>query len=191
MPAAVDGTAGRDGDDGSAIDPDRAVTAAGTADPIALARRLGRDRDPSVRQAIARLYSLRKVNQWTNSRGAAELERSTSSPAASLSKLAMSDILHSAARVSAQILGAEGMLDGADHPDAAAVNRAALTAFVNSIGGGTDQIQRNILGERVLGLPREPQVDRDVPFRDVRKADAVRPFGHVGLVRPSRRRSAP
>jgi alkylation response protein AidB-like acyl-CoA dehydrogenase len=174
---SVDSIAGRDSKPGSAIDPDRAANVAGTADPVALARRLGRDRDPSVRQAIAHLYSLRMVNQWTTSRGKAELERNKSSSAASLSKLAMSDILHTAARVSAHILGAESMLDGPDNPDAASVNRAALTAFVNSIGGGTDQIQRNILGERVLGLPREPQVDRDIPFRDVRKADAIRQLG--------------
>lgn len=172
---SVDSIAGRDTEGTPASDD--AATVAGTADPVALARRVGRDRDPLVRQAIAHLYSLRMVNQWTSSRGQAELERSSSSAAASLSKLAMSEILHTAARVSAHILGAESMLDGPDNPDATSVNRAALTAFVNSIGGGTDQIQRNILGERVLGLPREPQVDRDVPFRDVRKADAVRRFG--------------
>jgi hypothetical protein len=66
------------------------------------------------------------------------------------------------------------MLNGSDHPQGDAANFLALNAYFTSIGGGTDEIQRNIIGERILGLPREPEVDRDVPFRDVRKAAVTR-----------------
>ena len=67
-----------------------------------------------------------------------------------------------------EIVGAEALLAGDENPEADDVNFLALNAFFTSIGGGTDQIQRNIIGERVLGLPKEPEVDRDVPFRQVR-----------------------
>jgi alkylation response protein AidB-like acyl-CoA dehydrogenase len=136
----------------------------------ALARETGRDRDPAVRQAIARVHTLRTVNRWNAARAKAQLQQGTSSPILSLGKLAMSRILHEGAHVQRLLLGAEAMLHGPDNPRADAANFLSLNAYFTSIGGGTDQIQRNIIGERVLGLPREPDVDRDLPFREVRKA---------------------
>ncbi|HEX9259864.1 MAG TPA: acyl-CoA dehydrogenase family protein, partial [Acidimicrobiales bacterium] len=86
---------------------------------------------------------------------------------ASLGKLSMSGLLHYAGHLSAFILGMEATLDGDEHPLARDANYSHMNAYFTSIGGGTDQIQRNIIGERILGLPKEPEVDRDIPFRDV------------------------
>jgi alkylation response protein AidB-like acyl-CoA dehydrogenase len=143
-------------------------------DLAALARAAGRADDPIVRQAVAAVHTLRTVNRWNNLRAKAELRQGSSSPILSLGKLAMSRILHEGAHVQAMILGAEALLTGPDHPQGDAAAFLALNAYFTSIGGGTDQIQRNIIGERVLGLPREPEVDRDVPFRDVRRASVTR-----------------
>src|SRR5262249_29797752 len=100
----------------------------------------------------------------------AALKQGTSSPLVSLGKLAMSRIVHDSARVEAAVIGADALLVGDAHPRGEAATFHALNAYFTSIGGGTDQIQRNIIGERVLRLPKEPDVDRDVPFRDVRRA---------------------
>ena len=136
----------------------------------ALARDVGRADDPVIRQAIARVHTLRTVNRWNGQRAKAQLAQGTSSPILSLGKLAMSGILHEGAHVQRLIVGADALLDGPANPRGDDANFLSLNAFFTSIGGGTDQIQRNIIGERVLGLPREPEVDRDVPFRDVAKA---------------------
>ncbi len=136
-----------------------------------MAREHGVATDPVIRQSIARVHSLRKVNQWNAQRAKAQLQQGTSSPILSLGKLAMSQILHEGAKVQTQIVGASAMLtESALFPDAADANFLSLNAYFTSIGGGTDQIQRNIIGERVLGLPKEPEPDRDLPFAQVRKA---------------------
>jgi hypothetical protein len=61
------------------------------------------------------------------------------------------------------------MLAGPDGPLGGAVATQALPAPAPAIYGGFDQIQRNIIGGRVLGLPKEPDVSRDVPFRELKR----------------------
>ncbi len=136
---------------------------------VAVARERGQNTNSDIRQDIARLYALERVAQWNGRRA----EDPSDERAASVVKLAMSEILHGTARLHSRLLGAEGMLAGADSPAADHAHLAAMCAFENSIGGGSDQIQRNLIGERILGLPREPSVDRDVPFRQVRKSAAT------------------
>ncbi|MGK2867958.1 MAG: acyl-CoA dehydrogenase family protein [Mycobacterium sp.] len=136
---------------------------------VELAREHGRLDDGAVRTALADVLALRELNGLNNARAKAEAKQGTSSPVMSLGKLAMSGILHAEARLKTDIIGAQALLAGSDHPEADDVNFLTLNAFFTSIGGGTDQIQRNIIGERVLGLPREPEVDRDIPFRQARK----------------------
>ena len=135
---------------------------------VDLARERGRITDPHIRQALMRLHCDRVVNDWNGERAKAVMKAGGSSPLASLGKLAMAMILHQAGHLQAEILGAEGTLDGDQFPAARDANYSQLNAYFYSIGGGTDQIQRNIIGERILGLPREPEVDRDLPFREVK-----------------------
>jgi alkylation response protein AidB-like acyl-CoA dehydrogenase len=135
---------------------------------IALAREAGVLNDPALRQDIAKAISYKKLNALNSARAKADLEQGTSSSIMSLGKLAMSRILHEEARVRTEILGAQSLFEGKDHPRAEDANFLSLNAYFTSIGGGTDQIQRNIIGERVLGLPKEPEVDKSIPFRDVR-----------------------
>ncbi len=141
---------------------------------VELARARGVAADPGIRQDLMRLHAWRTLNEWNNRRAKAALEQGTSSPVVSLGKLAMSRMLHFGGSLQARILGAEGMLGGDGYPDAADATYSMLNAFFTSIGGGTDQIQRNIIGERILGLPKEPEVDKGVPFREVRTTGTAR-----------------
>jgi alkylation response protein AidB-like acyl-CoA dehydrogenase len=145
-----------------------------STDLIALARAVGRADDPLVRQRVALVYSLRAVNRWNAQRAAAGLEPGSSSSIQSLGKLAMSRILHVGAKVQTEILGSAALVAGEHDPRGATALHEALNAYFTSIGGGTDQIQRNVIGERLLGLPKEPDPLRDAPFQDVPKSGSRR-----------------
>jgi len=134
---------------------------------IELARTKGLTQDPDIRQQLIKLHQWRTLNEWNNRRAKAAIEQGTTTPIVSLGKLAMSRMLHFAGSLQARILGAEATLGGDTSSEGADATYSMLNAFFTSIGGGTDQIQRNIIGERILGLPREPEIDKALPFREV------------------------
>lgn len=149
-----------------------------STDLIEAAQEAGRSEDPVIRQEIMRVHTWRLVNEWNNARAAAEFRSGGSSSLASLGKLANSRILHSGIDLKYRLLGPRALQYDAD-ADAAAydVDYHLMFSFINSIGGGSDQIQRNIISERVLGLPKGFEPDKGVPFKDVRKADATKSLG--------------
>jgi alkylation response protein AidB-like acyl-CoA dehydrogenase len=133
------------------------------------AREHGVGGDPVARQRIADLAVLERTSRWTAAR--ARAGRATGrppGPEGSVGKLAGSEIARRAAALHGAIAGAHGMLTGPDSPAGGLVAEILVSVPGQSIAGGTDEIQRNIVGERTLGLPKEPSVDTEVPFRDVR-----------------------
>jgi len=138
---------------------------------LGLAVKSGRSSDPHVRQALARLYTLDRANAWNTLRAesAARAGRAPG-PEASLGKLMASRIARAWREAATAIAGADAMLAGSDGPLDGLLARQFLFAPAPSIYGGTDQIQRNVVGERVLGLAKEADPSRDIPFRQIRAA---------------------
>jgi alkylation response protein AidB-like acyl-CoA dehydrogenase len=136
---------------------------------LGLANDLGRDRDPHVRQQLAQLHTLSSLNTWNGLRARAAAKAGKGlGPEASLGKLMVSHITRLWRDTAMSISESKGMLAGSDGPLDGGVARQFLFAPAPSIYGGSDQVQRNIIGERVLGLPKDPDVSRDVPFRDLK-----------------------
>jgi alkylation response protein AidB-like acyl-CoA dehydrogenase len=137
-------------------------------DLIDLARKNDKINDPVIRERIAKQLAWRQLNSMNLVRAKEEIAQQGSSSLMSISKLAMSRMQHGDAQVMADILGPKSLIMGDDHPDEDYANYRAAHSFMNSIGGGTDQIQRNIIAERILGLPKEIEVDRALPFKEVK-----------------------
>ena len=136
---------------------------------ISQARALRLAGDPVVRQEIAKLIELSWSARWMSERAAAaRAAGQRPGPEGSLGKLASSKIAKQAARVHSLIAGSNGLLGGQDSLLAGIVTEIAVSVPAISIAGGTDEIQRSIIAERILGLPREPDISVGVPFRDVR-----------------------
>ncbi len=144
---------------------------AGRVDLLAeVAESHGRASDPVVRQHMMRATELQRASQWTADRAKAarELGRPPG-PEGSIGKLALSEVARRSHIAHTSIAGAQGMLRDGDDANDAVVAEVLVSTPAQSIAGGTDEIQKNILGENMLGLPKEPAVDRGVPFQDVVK----------------------
>jgi alkylation response protein AidB-like acyl-CoA dehydrogenase len=120
-----------------------------------------------VRQGLAELHILTQLNAWNIARS--RTRQGSTGVEGNLAKLLLTHPMRRSREVGNHILGAGGMLWGADAPSGGAVQELTVFSPGPSIYGGTDQIQRNIVGERGLGLPKEPGDLRAVPFKDLPK----------------------
>ncbi len=132
---------------------------------VTLAKELGRNGERPIRQKLAKLYTLQQIGKYSALRAKSPSQRTGAEP--NIAKLMMSDLLRLQRDVGNEIVGAHGMIMGTDTPGGGTVQELTLFSPGPSIYGGTDQVQRNIIGERVLGLPKEPGPQKDTPFRDL------------------------
>ena len=140
----------------------RGITAEALID---LAKHRGVLGDPVVRQAMIRLHILGEVNRWNMLRAKAGAGRTGGE--GNMAKLAMSELVRQSREVGNLVNGADGMLDRSDSSSGGIVQEMTLFSPAPSIYGGTDQVQRNIIGERVLGLAKEPGPAKGTPFQDL------------------------
>jgi alkylation response protein AidB-like acyl-CoA dehydrogenase len=132
--------------------------------------------DPVSRDKVAALWTDAEVLRLTNLRATQNRKAGVAGPEGSVSKLAFAEVNKRIYELAVNLMGADGTL--IDHYDFVRPQAAQLTgggdprkmflrSRANSIEGGTSEILRNILGERVLGLPGEPRTDKALPWKDV------------------------
>ncbi len=138
---------------------------------LELARSAELERRPALRDQVVRYYVhsevYRRHGQRVRDLARAKQPVALDGPAM---KLDLAQLSHESRDLSLELLGPAGMLAGDSAPDGGRVLRTGLTAFVPSLGGGTNEVQRNVIGERTLGLPREPSVDAELTFREMRRS---------------------
>ena len=124
------------------------------------------DLNPVARDRVMRLYAEERIRDWTNQRVRATVKAGgTPGPAASIGKVHQA-VLNQALQLAAvDRLGAAAMAwEGPDMPHQV---RGMIRSRANSIEGGTTEINKNVLGEQVLGLPREPDPWHGAPWQEV------------------------
>jgi alkylation response protein AidB-like acyl-CoA dehydrogenase len=140
------------------------------SDLVRLARELGRTQDPVGRQGLAEAFIRFEVLRYLGYRVQTAISQGRMpGPESSVLKLAYSQHVARTGDLALALEGAVGMLlAGAPHHGF--WQQQFLNQWGIRIGGGTDEVQRNVIGERVLGLPREPRPDKEIPFRELNTA---------------------
>ncbi|MFM1752019.1 MAG: hypothetical protein RL119_981 [Actinomycetota bacterium] len=140
-------------------------------DLVNVARRRHLNTDLNVRQELARAWCRAETLKYLGFRmRTAMSQRRMPGPEMLTLKLAYANHWRLSADLATAMIGADGMLWSDDAPDDNQWGQHLLSQFAIRIGGGTDEIQRNIIAERGLGLPREPSNDKDIPWRDMKRA---------------------
>jgi alkylation response protein AidB-like acyl-CoA dehydrogenase len=139
---------------------------------IEAAKKTARNGDPVLRQRLAGLWAQENIDSLLVRSGQSVSASRRPSGAGSLNKLSRSALARSARETGLSTLGAGGLLNSGSSPqygdtEYGEIQYQSLSSPSFSIAGGTDEIQRGIVGERVLGLPKEPRTDRDIPFKDL------------------------
>jgi alkylation response protein AidB-like acyl-CoA dehydrogenase len=135
-----------------------------------LARECGRDTDPVIRQRLADLYMRDRILTFLGYRVRTETAAGRMpGPESSVMKLAVSERYEVGGDLMLEIEGPAGALMGDDAPFSGRFQDMFMGQWAPRIGGGTDEVQRNIIGERVLGLAGDIRADKTVPFRDLPK----------------------
>jgi len=166
-PGPKGGMLGRGAGDAALDEAPNSKLTVGFRDVADLAREQGRTADPAIRQDLARLHTYTETGRWNAQRGKAEAKRGGGGSVASIGKLSQTRIVKLAAKLGVDIVGAHGLLAGVDGVEDGAYTEAFVFSPASSIYGGADEIQRNIVAERTLGLPRDPAPDRNLPFAEV------------------------
>jgi alkylation response protein AidB-like acyl-CoA dehydrogenase len=138
---------------------------------VAEARLSGAWDAPALRQRLVQALIEGRVIKMTNLRStAARKAGHQPGPEGSITKLFQAEYNRRLQDLAVDILGPAGMAWSPADESTGATIRGFLRSRANTIEGGTSEIMRNILGERVLGLPKEPSVDRDLPWKDVKRS---------------------
>ena len=132
------------------------------------AKAMGKFGDPSIRQNVAKVLTMAKAAEWTARRArAAQEQGKPQGPEGYIGKLAASHVARAANQAHTLIAGPDAMLTGSDSWMDGTIAEILVSTPAISIAGGTDEIQRNIISERILKMPKEPRTDTDRPFREV------------------------